>query len=478
VGLKQKTIKGLLWSAIEAIALNTIRLTITIVLARLLSPTDFGLIATLSIFIGLSETLVSGGFASALIQKLNITNEDYSTVFITNLGISITIYLLLFIFSPSIAGFFNEPSLESITRVVALVIIFNSIGIVQRISLRRDLNFKVLAIVNTFSTIVSGAIGVLMAYYGFGVWSLVAQLTLKAFITSTAFWVVGNLKIKMIFNLESFKDNFNFGYKLLLSSIIGTLSMNAYNVVIGKLYNAESLGFFYQAKRLNDFTSAIISNVFQNVTFPLLSSIQDDEARINTVYIQFLRLIAFVSFPVMMLLFIIAEPLLSILLTEKWSESIEYFQILCVSGMVFPLIVLSGHMPVIKGRSDIYLKLTLFYKGQLILALAITASFGIWVMLIGLVIQFMLQFLINIWVVSRLFKISFIVQVRKLEVIFFVSLFVSVVSYFFKYIIVLDIYLLLVQIVIFSIMYLIIQYIIKSEELMGIRNLLLKKFHN
>ncbi len=469
--LKDKAVNGLLWSSLDAVGLNITRIVITIVIARLLPPADFGLIALINIFIALSATLVNGGFTTSLIRKTNVTIKDYSTVFTLNLLISLFLYVVLFFISPIISNFFDEPELNLITKVVSLVIVFNSFGIVQNISFRRALNFKVLAIVNIVSTIISGCTGIFMAYVGLGVWSLVAQITLKAFISSLLLWTVGNLKPKLGFNIESLKENFNFGYKVLLSDVINIISSNAYNLVIGKIYSTGSLGYYYQAKKLSAFASQIISNVFKNVSFPLLSSIQDDENRLNNIYLRFLRLIAYISFPLMMLLIIIAKPLFVLLLTEKWLESVQYFQLFCISGMLLPLIVLSGYMPLIKGRSDIFLKMEIFFKLQLILALIITFSVSIKAMIVGMVIQVSLQFFINIWLVSRLFKLSFLYQLRKLYDILLISLVVSVLTYCMAYIIHADSYLMFIQIVIFLTLYLGIGYLMKSKELREIKSI-------
>lgn len=472
MGLKKKATSGLFWSGIDVVGLNIIRIFITIILARILEPTDFGLIAVLNIFIALSETIMQGGFTTALIRKLNITKEDYSTVFVINFVLSLLIYAIIFVLSPTIANFFDEQSLNDIAKIVGLVVIFHSVGIVQNISLKRNLKFKALAIVNILSTILSGGTGILMAFLGYGVWSLVAQITLKALLSSILLWIFGDLRVQFGFNVKSFRENFSFGYKILLSNIIVTLSTEAYNVVIGKIYNAESLGFFYQAKRLSDFASRIISNVFKNVSFPLLSSIQEKEAKLLDVYLQFQRTIAFITFPLMMLLIIVANPLLTLLLTDKWSESIQYFQLFCLSGMLLPLIVLSGHMPIIKGRSDIYLKYAIIYRGLAILALIITASFGISAMIIGIVIQLTIQFFINMLLVSKLYNLSFLTQIGKLKDIFLVSVVISLITYFMKYFILENNYLLFIQIILFVCLYLSVEYFMKSKELLEIKILL------
>lgn len=478
MSLKKKTVKGLIWSTIDAVGLNVFRILITIVLARLLDPADFGLIAVLNIFIALSEAITKGGFTTALIRRLEVSDKDYSTVFTFNFVLSLLIYFIIYLISPLIADFFNEPSLRSIAKVVALVIVFHAFGLIQNIALRRALNFRALAFVNIVSTVLSGGIGITMAYTGYGVWSLVAQITLKALISTALMWIISKMKVRVGFYQESFKENFNFGYKILLSNIINTLTMNAYNVVIGKLYNTESLGFYYQAKRLSDFSSQIISNVFKSVSFPVLSSIQDDETRLTNAYIQFLRHISFIAFPLMMLLIVVANPLLTMLITDKWLESVPYFQLLCISGMLLPLIVLSGYMPLIKGRSDIFLKMEIFYKSQLMLALIITASFGIKAMIIGMVVQIAIQFFINLTIVSRLYKLSFLFQVGRLKDIFLISFAVSLVTYLLKYVILTNEYLIFVQVFLFTLLYISIQYLIKSKELFEIKNLVTSKILN
>jgi len=476
MSVKEKTISGLLWSSVDNVGLNVVRMIITVILARLLEPADFGLIALLTIFISISESMVQGGFTSAMIRKTDVRDDDYSTVFIFNLAVSVLLYAILYATSPLIASFFGQPELNPITKVVALVIIFHSFGIVQNITLRKEINFKSIAIVNLGSTILSGGAGVLMALNGYGVWSLVTQMTSKAFLTSLFLWIFGKWKLSLKFNKASFKSNFNFGYKLTLSDIVNSIANNAYDVVIGKVYSASTLGFFYQARRLSRLSSGIISRVFKSVSFPVLSSLQNDKEKFGRAYLQFLRSAAFISFPLMMLLIVIAAPLITLLLSEKWTDTIPYFQLLCINGMLIPLIVISGNIPVIVGRSDLLLKFTLFYNVQMVIALVITASLGVLAMVIGLVVQMVTHFFINIWFVERLTGIKFKKQLRSLLDIFLISFLSSTVAYILPYLISWNYNILFLQIIIFCTVYLLIQYFIKSSELAEVKKILLEIF--
>jgi O-antigen/teichoic acid export membrane protein len=465
LGLKQKTLSGLAWSGVDTVGLNLIRVAITIVLARLLQPSDFGLIALLNIFIAISDTLVQGGFSTALIRKVNVSKEEYSTVFIVNLLIGLLLYAAVYAIAPYIALYFNEPLLKPIARVLMLVVIFHSFGIVQNITLKRAINFKRLAIVNISSTILSGGAGIAMAYLGYGVWSLVAQVVFKALLTSLLLWVFGEWRLQLGFSKEAYRENLKFGYKITLANIIGIFTTNIYSVVIAKLYSASSLGFYYQGRKLSETIKMAISTVFKNVSLPVMSSVQENEERLIGVYIQFMRTVSFVTFPLMMLLIVVAQPLLLLLLTEKWAISIPYFQLFCVNGLFFPLIMISGNLPLVKGRSDIYLKFSTLFYFLMILFLLLTAKIGIGAMIIGLVVQTLIQLGVNLWFVSKIINLSFAKQIFSLADIFGVSLLVMLAVYPLKYLVESGPLLLSMQVISFSLLYLVLQHLMKSKEL-------------
>ncbi|MCF6296420.1 MAG: lipopolysaccharide biosynthesis protein [Flavobacteriaceae bacterium] len=475
MNLKKKTAKGLIWSSINSIGLQFISFIFAVILARLLDPSDFGLIALLTLFISVSETMAQGGFIQALIQKAEVTNEDYSTVFLFNLLISFVFYGIIFFSSPFIAVFFEQPSLDIITKVISLVIIFNSLGIIQDVALKRALNFKTLTLINLVSMIISSLIAVILAYIGFGVWSLVIKTILYSFFVTILLWLSSRLKPSLKFSIYSFKENFYFGYKIMIANVINIISSNAINVLIGKFYSIEALGLFFKGDSLSKKFSRFVYMTFNNVSFPVLSSLKDDESKLQQTYIRFMRASAFLSFPLMMLIIVIAKPLIIVLLTEKWSGSIEFLQILSINGMFMPLIVISGLITLVKGRSDYYLKLEIVYKIQLITTLIITVSMGVKAMAIGTVLQIITQFFINLVIVNRLVSISFLKQILSLKNIFFTSAGVAILTYFIKYIIFSDIFLLISQIIFFIVCYLSIQYFFKSKELAEIRIIFIKQ---
>lgn len=459
------------WSGIDNVGLTIVKIIISIILARLLSPADFGLMAMISIFIAVAESLVQGGFGSALIRKAYITQIDYSTTFIFNLITSFSLYALLFFSSPLIASFFNQPNLDILTKVVAFVFVIHSFGYIQQVILRKSLAFKKLAIINVFSSVTGGFAGIGMALAGFGVWSLVAQLLTKACTASLMFWRLGSWKMDLSWDKQSFKENFTFGYKLTLAQIINSIAFNAYNLVIGKIYNVSILGTYYQAKKLSEMPTSVIRSVFYSVSFPVLSSVQQDDKRLIKIYLQLMRSAAFITFPVMILLSVIARPLILVLLTEKWLDSIQYFQILCFSGMLLPLMGITVNIPLIKGRSDVVLKLEIFFKAQMIFFLFITAFMGLKAMIFGILVQVLVQFLVNLVYVSRFLNISFIKQLANIFDLFFISCIAAGITYLLKYMITNSVILLVSQSTLFVSIYIIINYIYKAQEIIEIRKI-------
>ncbi len=475
MSIKSKTAGGLFWTGLDAVGATGIRLLVTIILSRLLEPEDFGLIAMFAVFISLSETLVQSGFGVSLIRKKDAGKKDFDTVFTFNLILSLALYILIFSFSGKIASFYDQPLLKDIARVSGLVIVFNALGFIQNVHFRKSINFKPLAIISIISSLLSGSTGVYLAYNGFGVWSLVYQHLLKALFNTLLLWFLSNQKAKIGFNKKAFKENFNFGYKITLANLVNTLSGQAYNIVIGKFYSAGALGYFYQARRLSNMIHKIITNVFNRVSYPVLSSVQDKMEKFRKTYIQFLRAVSFISFPLMMLFIVISPNLIPAVLSDKWTESVPYFQLLCFSGMLIPMIVISGNVPLVKGRSDISLKLELVYKSMMIIALIATAWISVHAMVIGIVIQIGIQFFINMYYVYRFIAIKINKQLHSITDLFLIAVLVSFLTYLFHYLIEDIIFLLVIQILFFSTLYYGINVLFKNKEIKLFWNLLIKK---
>lgn len=476
MSLRQKTLSGLAWSGVDSLSSNFLRFVIMIFLARLLNPEDFGLIAVLGIFISLSDTIINGGLGSSLIRQKSVSEQDYSTVFIYNLCLSLLLYVAIFLLSPLIAVFFKKPQLELLSKVISLVFVFHALGIVQLINLKRTINFKKIAQVNIISTLMAGSIAILMAYRGFGVWSLAIQLLLKASISTIMLWIFGVGKFSLRFSKASFKDNFKFGYNIVIADIINSIAYESYNFLIGKFYSIKSLGYFYQGSRISRMPSGILANVFQSVSYPALSSIQEEQERLNRAYTQFIRTVSFVSFPLMFLLIVVAKPLFILVFSEKWIDSIIFFQIISFGGSVMPIITISGNIPLIKGRSDIYMKLGIYYNILLITLLIISSFFGMKAMAISLTVQLFIQLIVNKIIISKYLGLSVLKQFLAMKDAFIISLILSFAVYALKYVISSNLLLLLIQCPSFCVLYFFVSYHRKCEEIIIIKNLLINKF--
>lgn len=395
--LKNKTIMGLFWSFSDLILNQGIQFIIQIFLARLLLPEEFGLIGMITIFIAVSTSIIDSGFTSALIREKNSTQEDYSTVFYFNLLMAVALYILLYIGAPVISKFFYEPTLTSILRVLALTLIFNSFGLVQKTMLLKKIDFKTQTIINIISSIVSGIIAIGAAYKGFGVWSLVIRTILMQLIQSTLVCVLNKWVPSFVFKIESFRKVFGFGWKLLLSGLIDTMYKNIYYLIIGRWFSATQLGYYTNAKKLEDMASSSIATSVQKVSYPVLSSMAGDDVKLKSGYRKILKNSVFITFPVMIGGAIIADPLIKIVFGQKWIPSIFYFQLLCFSGMLYPLHVVNLNILKVKGRSDLFLRLEIIKKviSIILIAIVLFCNFGIEGLLWLAIIESIIEYFIN-----------------------------------------------------------------------------------
>ena len=334
--LKQQTIKGVIWSSIERFSVQGIQFLIMIIMARLLSPNDYGLIGMLTVFISIAQSLIDSGFSQALIRKQNRTETDNSTVFYFNIGVGICIYLLFYLIAPLISQFYNTPELTAIMRVISLGIIFNSLAVVQRALLTIQINFKTQAKASLIAAIASGIIGITMAYKGFGVWSIVMLQLVNLSLNTILLWSFTGWHPTSKFSKDSFCELFAFGSKLLASGILDTLYRNIYLIAIGKLFTASRLGYYTRAQQFSDFPSSNLTGVLQRVTYPILCKIQDDTERLAQAYRKFLRISAFLIFPLMVGLSAVSEPFILLLLKEQWHFAAVILQIISFASMWYP----------------------------------------------------------------------------------------------------------------------------------------------
>jgi O-antigen/teichoic acid export membrane protein len=381
MSLKDKTISGIFWSFLQQFGGRGISVLTTIFLARILTPKDFGLIGMLAIFIAVSQKLISGGFNTALVQKKNADEEDFSSVFYINLVVSGLIYIILFFGAPLISDFYHQPILTPMTRVLSLVFIINAFSYVQSARLRKAMQFKTLMIIHLPSIVISGAVALAMALKGFGVWSIVAQRITVRLAYAIQIWFYAKWKPLLTFNKEKAKGLFSFGSRLMASGILNTVYRNIYLIIIGKFFPVSVLGYYQTARKLEKTPTTTLANAVKSVTFPAFSSIQDDDKRLKQGYKKSIQQLFFWLCPAMVLAAALAVPLFRFVLTAKWLPAVPFFRLVCIIGIMRPLNSFNLDIVNVKGRSDLYLKLNIIKKVIVTIGIAVSIQLGLWPLL-------------------------------------------------------------------------------------------------
>lgn len=412
--LKQKTVNGVMWSSIDRFTTQGIQFVFSILIARLLLPSDYGVVAMLSIFLAISQTFVDSGFSTALVRKLDRTDADFSTVFYFNIAVGLFFYAVLWLASPYIAAFYDIPLLEDVTKVVALTLVFSSFSGVQSAKLTIAIDFKTGAKISVTVTLLSGAVGLWMAYRGYGVWALVVQSVSGSLMRTALLWLFVRWMPKLVFSWRSFREMFSFGSKLLTSRLLDTVYNNLYTLVIGRCFSSATLGVYSRADGLAQYPSSNITSVLQGVTFPVLCSIQNEPERLADIYKRFLRLSAFVVFPLMVGLAAVADPLIRLLLTDRWVGAIYLLQIVCFSMMWYPIHAINLNLLQVKGRSDFFLKLEVIKKIQGVIVLCATIPLGIVAMCYGRIFGSLLSLVWNTYYTRKLIGYGYWAQMRDL----------------------------------------------------------------
>lgn len=428
--LRQKTKNGLIWSTVENFSTQGVSFIFSIILARLLCPSDYGIVAMTGIFFSIARAFVESGFGSALIRKKDRKDIDFSTCFYFNMVVSLFFYVIFFISAPMIASFYDQPILISIVRVEALNIIFGAFCIVQQSKLTIEIDFKTQAKISLSSIIISGIIGILFAYLDYGVWALVWQGISSSIMYSIMLCVFVRWRPRCGFSKESFHYLFGYGSKLLASGLLDTTYNNIYPLVIGKFYTPAQLGNFSRAQSFAQLPSSNITRVLQRVTFPVLSEIQDDMERLETNYRKLLKMSAFIIFPLMMGLAAVANPLINVVLTAKWEQCVIYLQIFCFSMMWYPIHAINLNLLQVKGRSDLFLRLEIIKKIVGACIMCVTIPMGVLFMCYGMVVSSLISLIINTYYTGKLIKVGYIVQMKDLLPIFLCSVLMGVIVFF------------------------------------------------
>lgn len=427
--LKNKTKFGLYWSAAGNLINRGMQFVFGIILANLLSPDAYGVVGMLTIFVCIVGLFVDCGFSQSLIRKQDRTQLDFSTEFFFNVVVGIVGYLILFIASPFIANFYNMPILSPILKVVGLGVIINSLCVVQSSQFAIRLDFKTPAKLSMATQLITGCVGILLAYYGWGVWALVFQQLAGNIFYAILVWILAGWKPTFEFSKDSFKYQWNFGSKVLASNMIQQVYDNLYPLVIGKFFSARSLGLYSRAQAFAFFPSTNISSIINSVVFPILSKINDDIERVVSIYRRMIKSTAFIVFPMMLGLAAIASPLIKILLNEEWFSCIIYLRLLCLALIWQPLS--SIHLNTLKviGRTDVVLKLEILKRGAGLLSIFGAIPFGVVGMCVGFDIFYIYCFSLNTYYVSKTLGIHFSAQVNDIIPILFNALIMGVIVY-------------------------------------------------
>lgn len=393
--LRNKTIVGVGWSAIDSVASQGISFLVGLILARLLSPKEYGLIGMITIFISISNTIIDSGFSNSIIRKPSVTKEDYSTTFVFNFLLSILMYVVLFLCAPSISNFFRQEQLTILLRVLGIVVIVHSLAIVQHTKLVRDIDFKRQAKISVVSSLISGIIGIALAFYGFGVWALVAQQISRQVVNTVGLWVTAHWVPSIKFSVASFKYQFEFGWKLLLSQLLNTIWNEGSNIVIGRCYSSVTLGQYSRAQQFSTLFSSNMTAIIQRVSFPVLSSIQDQKERLKANYQKIIKTTMLLSFVGMLSMAACSRSLIFVLIGEKWGLAANFLPIICFNLMLYPIRAINTNMLKVVGRTDKLLLLEIIKKIIYLVPLFLGVFVGIYWMLWGNVVAGVIGYMLN-----------------------------------------------------------------------------------
>ncbi len=406
MSLKHKTISGVVWSFAEAVLIKGLSFIAMLLLARWLGPADFGLIGMIAVFIAIGRSLVDSGMSLSLIRTADADDSDFSTVFYMNMVMSLLVYAILFFAAPYIADFYEQEILIEIIRVYCLSFIVSAFSAVQLAILNKEMKFKRLVLLTAPSTVIGVIVGLTLGYYEYGVWSIVAMLLTTQVVLSLLLWINSNWKPSLNYSKERFVYHYTFGYKIMLSGLLNTIFDNSYNIIIGKYFPVETLGFYERAKRFNDYPSVTITGIVRKVTYPMLAQLQNDVPRLSKIYRKMIRVAFFIVAPFMLGGAAIAKPLFELILGPSWLTAVPFFQILSLAAILYPIHAFNVNILQVFGRSDWFLKLEVIKKILMAISILVGFQFGIMGLIWSSVFSSFLSLLINTHYSSRLIEYS------------------------------------------------------------------------
>ena len=472
--LKQKAASGMVWTALQKYSTMLIQFISGIILARLLTPYDYGCIGMLSIFMVLAEVFIDGGFGSALIQKKKPSSEDYSTIFWWNIGMAFLVYAVLYVCAPAIARFYKIPLLSRVLRVQGLVLFIFAFNIVQKNQLRKNLDFRVLSIVTIVTSLIALSVTVLMAYKGCGVWALVSQNLITAAIPAIVFWFYFKWRPRLIFSWQSFKELFSFGFYMFLTHLVNRFGQQIQGLLIGRFYNASTMGYYSKAQNTEQLASTSISKVMTEVTYPLYAEVQDDKAALQNIVKRLTMTLSYITFPLMFILLLCAKPIFVLLYSERWLNSVPYFQVLCIAGLAYSLQSVNTQTISAIGKSRVMFWYTLLKRavgvGIVVGGLVVWGMTGL---LIGMVLNTWFSYFVNIGLVSKHIGYKWWRQLKDIMPVALASGVSALISYGCGLLLKLDLYPDgIVKLLIYAILYLAWSFVFKPEAFLYFKSII------
>lgn len=428
-GIKKKFVSGVLWESIGRFSALGIQFGVTILIARVLTPAEYGVIGLLTVFIALGQILLDSGFSQALIQKKDATQIDLSSVYFLNMAVGIILYGILFFISPYIAAFYDLPALTNYARVLFLIIPINSFGLIQNVIIQKELTFKKTAAASVFSAVFSGVVGIAMAYSDFGIWALVGQqISLHA--SRTFLYVIQRRWIpKFTLSFASIREMFGFSVNLMFHSIINVTMKNIYVLVIGKFFPVTQVGYYNQADKFQEISASTIAQVVMKVSFPALVQKKDDLNLLRSAYQKISATTVFLVAPLMVFLICVGEPLFRMLLTNKWLPAVPYFKLLCIYGMVIPTLQISYNLYKLFRKGRVLVVIDTLRHILVIISIFLTITYGIEYMLVGLVVCTVFMAVVNLYTSGALISLSLYDQLKSLLPYYIISFIVGMLVY-------------------------------------------------
>lgn len=476
--IRKKIAKGTFWSAIDIISGQGVTFVVGLVLARLLTPSDYGLIGICLIINTVLSAFVDGGFSNSLIRKKEVSDLDYNTMFLSNIGLSIGLYILLYLATPFIASFFNNDVLEKLIHITSLILIIDALSIVQNTIITKRLDFKLRAKASFTASIISGCIGIVLALKGYGVWALAVQIVSRSLLNTILLVIVNRWLPCFTFSRDSFRYMWSFGWKLVATTMLNQIFNEIYQTVVAKCYTPATLGQYTRAREYAKIFSSNISNIIQRVSFPMLSNIQDDKERLLSVYRKSIKMTSFVTFVCLFSLSSVSDSLIYVLIGPQWHQAAQFLPLICLSLSLQPLSAINLNIMKVYGRSDVVLKLEIIKKSMAILPIALGIFVGIYWMLVGSVITGISAFVINTYYIGKQMEYTSLQQIKDIIPSIRIALLIAIPAYIITILDASELLTLLLQVICIVALFFSLCIFTKNEEykeLMKMVNTLIKK---